>query len=642
MRRWWQQFWTASIRRQLILAIALIHAVLMTVFVWDLLSRQQDFLYQQRQQQAISLSHTLAANSTSWVLANDVIGLEEVVSALKHYPELRYAMVLSPQGQVMGHTDRQKVGWYVVDALSQTLLQKTPAAVVLFADAQLVDVAFPVLLDQHLLGWARIAFTQDAILQELLEIRHDGLLYTLTAILVGTLFAVLLARGVTRGLYEVLTVVEATRQGVRDQRIALIRRDEIGQLASGFNRMLDALQSEEQALLLAQKNLLTAKRKAEEANQAKSNFLAAVSHELRTPMNVIIGLGDVMLETLLDAEQQEYVRKQQNASQNLLELINQILDLSKIEEGQVTIMEAPMRLPALLHEVIELLQILAGNKGLQLHSWLDPKLPQLIWADRFRLRQVLFNVISNSIKFTETGEISIVAQEVQEEGAQLYIEVHDTGIGITNAQLDTIFEAFTQADSSISRRFGGTGLGLAISRSLMRLMGGEITVESQIGEGSTFRIILPLRRVQDSARNTEQSLPIMAPLQSSQLRILLAEDTEDNQMLIRAFLKDSPHQLSIVNQGRAAVEQVALQCFDLILMDVQMPVMDGYTATRAIRQWEEENQMQRLPIVALTANALSGEEERSRAAGCDYYLAKPIRKQQFLALLQQIPVLNRS
>ncbi|MBF0615092.1 MAG: PAS domain S-box protein [Magnetococcales bacterium] len=380
-----------------------------------------------------------------------------------------------------------------------------------------------------------------------------------------------------------------------------------------------------------------AKEAAESASRVKSDFLATMSHEIRTPMNVVIGMGDVLIDSGINDEQKGYVLKLQGAGNNLLDLINQILDFSKIEAGQLHIVQEPVDLHAGLHEVSGMLRLMVENKGVQLDCIIDEAVPQWVISDRLRLHQVLLNLLSNALKFTEQGTITL--REKLDDPDTLHVMVEDTGIGIEEAQLETIFEVFAQSDSSITRRYGGTGLGLAISRKLVDLMGGRIWVESRPGKGSTFHVRLPIRTAAPPDKSLAPTQPVDIPGGIDlAMRILLVEDSEDNQVLIRTFLKNTRHWLTVVADGKEAVEIVQEETFDLVFMDIQMPVMDGYTATRLIRQMERNTGRKALPIVALTAHALNGEEERSQEAGCDLYLSKPIKKQHLLEVIQQIGV----
>ncbi|MBF0629258.1 MAG: bacteriohemerythrin [Magnetococcales bacterium] len=388
----------------------------------------------------------------------------------------------------------------------------------------------------------------------------------------------------------------------------------------------------------AQLALIEAKEQAEAANQAKSKFLAAMSHEIRTPMNVVIGMGDVLLENGLTEEQQEYVHRQQKAGNSLLELINQILDISKIEAGQLRLVEEPVAVVELLQNVSDMLRVVAEGKGLTLTCQVGEDVPCWIIGDHLRLKQVLFNLLGNAIKFTEQGEIGLLAAVVKGMPSMLHITVRDTGIGVSHEHLQCIFELFTQADSGITRRYGGSGLGLTIARFMVEQMGGSIRLESSVGLGSTFQVLLPLREATppEVSNQSPSSVALTKAVDELPLRILLAEDVEENQTLISAYLKPTSYQLTMVNNGTEALAMVQAEPFDLVFMDVQMPVMDGYSATRAIRKWEQETGRQHLPIVALTAHALEGEADRSQEAGCDLYVTKPIKKQRLLEVIQQI------
>ncbi len=375
-----------------------------------------------------------------------------------------------------------------------------------------------------------------------------------------------------------------------------------------------------------------AKETAENATQVKSDFLATMSHEIRTPMHVMIGMGDVLMDSGITEEQMGYIHKLQSAGNTLLDLINQILDFSKIEAKQLHIAKEPVHLQTTLNEVTGLLHQMITNKGLQLECHLDPALPEWILSDQMRLQQILLNLLSNALKFTEQGHIILKA--TRDDADTLHFFITDTGIGIEEAHLELIFDLFAQSDSSITRRFGGTGLGLAISRKLVDLIGGQIWVESQQGKGSTFHIRLPLQPTTPPP-NANSTFPTSQSTNGTPraMRILLVEDSKDNQILIRTFLKRTPHALTVVVNGQEAVEIVQEQHFDLVFMDVQMPVMDGYTATRLIRKWEQETNQIPLQIVTLTAHALNGEKERSQDAGCNLYLSKPIKKQRLLEVI---------
>lgn len=378
---------------------------------------------------------------------------------------------------------------------------------------------------------------------------------------------------------------------------------------------------------------------AENASRAKSRFLAMMSHELRTPMTAVIGMGDLLMGTDLSERQKSFVTTLRSSAGTLLSILNDVLDFSKIEAGQLTLETIDFSLPRLIDDVVQLFLVRAAAKGLTLSASVADDTPRHVRGDPTRLRQLLFNLVSNAIKFTERGGVEIVVwspdppRPADAGGTgrpfSLRVEVEDTGIGMTEEQRARLFSAFVQADASTSRKYGGTGLGLAICKRLVEAMGGEIAVSSSPGRGSIFRFsieILPAEAtpVAELAGRPppEPARPDGPPTTPVALRLLLAEDNDINRMLITAMLTRIGHSVDAVADGHAAVEAIGAADYDLVLLDMEMPVLDGRSAARAIRRLA--GPVARLPIVGLSADALPEHRDGHLAAGLDAYLTKPV------------------
>ena len=493
------------------------------------------------------------------------------------------------------------------------------------------DVAGP-----QRIGSVKVSISDASIAMRQREIIVASIAPAVFALLLGLWIARRLADRISGPIQSLSSIVQRIRGGDYQIRGELLLRGELATLQSDINQLAVEQERAQLEQKLAMDSLRDAREKAESASRAKSDFLAMMSHELRTPMNGVLGMLQLLQTTSLDDAQEEYARAAVDSTAHLLDVINDILDFSRVESGRLEIENLYFRMDEALVNCVSNFRYIAEQKSLLLElEGLEVLSGFEVLSDPTRVRQVFSNLLGNALKFTEQGFVRVRAEirEVNGSRVKLAIFVKDSGIGIEPEKISKLFDAFTQVDSSTSRRFGGTGLGLAIVRRLMRLLGGELFVESSLGKGTTFTCMFDLE-----VKFTPTSVPVATTQQPQNFhlrgRVLLVDDNDVNRMVAEHMLVALGLDVVCAVNGDEALGLMRAGMFDCVLMDVQMPIKDGLTAVGEWREFEKENGLPRLPVVALTANALSGERERCLQAGMDDYLAKPFQRQKLITLVR--------
>ncbi|AXA56537.1 ATP-binding protein [Pseudomonas thivervalensis] len=624
--------WDINTRTQL---IALGPALLLTLLLISFFTfvRIQD-LRQELNHTGQLIANQLAPATEYGVISGNNEVLESLLTATLATPHVRFLEVQDSTDKVLVYVEQPE---QVHSRAQQIEVFQAPVRLQRIAlnndflqgNSPSVEAA-----GEDYLGRVIVGMSSDAFSQRQQEILFKAAILALFALLFTFLVARRLATSLSRPIRDIGNAVKAIQQGDYSTPLPIVDDAELGALSRHINNLANGLEqaSREQHQAMAQ--LIKTREEAEKANSAKSEFLAMMSHELRTPMNGVLGMLQLLETTRMTDEQHEYTALASESTEHLLKVINDILDFSRIERSALELEHIPFNLAELVGSCAQSFQHSAAQRKLGLDLLVPDDMQALqVQGDPTRIRQILVNLIGNALKFTEQGRVTVQCQwqALDHELLWFTCTVRDSGIGIPAESLERMFDAFQQADNSISRRYGGTGLGLPIARTLAERMGGTLRAQSEEGQGSVFTLEIPLARSRQTPPTLAPRLPV-GNRDGEGRNVLLVEDNPVNQTVIEAMLRSLGFTVSVATDGAQAVRSAESLIFEAILMDCRLPVIDGYEATRQIRQLPGCDQV---PIIALTANALQGDREACLAAGMNDYLAKPFKRNDLQQILQR-------